>query len=192
MNDELEKEPLEKVLRQAQDDKQGESQGQEPDDCAKCPDYLAGWKRAQADYANLKRETDKEKAEFAMYANERLLERLLPAIDQFETALAFTPDTSSLPEDDKKKLTNWITGLQAVRGSWETVFKDIGLEKVPTDGAFDPLIHEAVAHEPSETVEEGNVVRAIQSGWRLNGKLLRPARVSVSKPVNKDPSATAV
>ncbi|MFA5185542.1 MAG: nucleotide exchange factor GrpE [Patescibacteria group bacterium] len=175
MSNELRQENQEEVLKQ-NDDVNGE--------CGKCAEYLSGWKRAQADYANLKRETDKEKAEFAMYANERLLERLLPAIDQFETALAFTPDTSNLPEDDKKKLTNWITGLQAVRGSWETVFKDIGLEKVPTDGAFDPLIHEAMAHEPSETVEEGNVVRSIQSGWRLNGKLLRPARVSVSKPTN--------
>lgn len=163
----------EENIGQAQDDKQAE--------CPKCVDYLSGWKRAQADYANLKRETDKEKAEFAMYANERLLERLLPAIDQFETALAFTPDLSSLPEEDKKKLTNWITGLQAVRGSWESVFKDIGLEKVPTQGSFDPLIHEAVSHEPSETVEEGNIVRTMQSGWRLNGKLLRPARVSVAK-----------
>lgn len=172
MNDELDTKDGEEVLRQAQDD------GEE---CGKCAEYLAGWKRAQADYANLKRETDKEKTEFAMYANERLLERLLPAIDQFETALSFTPDLTNLPEEDKKKLANWITGLQAVRGSWETVFKDIGLEKVPTEGTFDPLIHEAVAHEASDTVEEGNIVRAMQSGWRLNGKLLRPARVSVAK-----------
>lgn len=149
--------------------------------CLKCAEYLSGWKRAQADYANLKRETDKEKAEFALYANERLLERLLPAIDQFETALSFTPDLSNLPNDEKNKLANWIIGLHAVRGSWEAVFKDIGLEKVPTEGAFDPLIHEAMAHEDSMTIEEGDIVRAIQSGWRLNGKLLRPARVSVAK-----------
>lgn len=137
---------------------------------AKCDEYLAGWKRAQADYMNLKKDTEREKAEFSKYANERLLERLLPAIDQFELALEHAPAGIADP---------WISGLKAVKNTWEAAFHDIGLEHVPTDGAFDPLIHEAVGEEDGG--EAGKIVRVVRSGWRLHGKLLRPARVIISK-----------
>ncbi len=146
-----------------------------------CEEYLAGWKRAQADYANLKKENDREKLEFAKYANEKLINDLLPAIDQFESALAHAPDLRPLAEDQAKRIQNWITGVAAVKNLWESVFKDIGLERVPTDGQFDPLVHEAVGHVDSAELEEGAVAKVMRSGWRLNGKLLRPAQVMVAK-----------
>lgn len=146
-----------------------------------CAQYLAGWKRAQADYVNLKKETDREKAEFSKYANERLLSSLLPAIDQFEMALAFTPDVSSLTDDMRKKMENWFVGIKAVRAGWETAFKDIGLDQVQTNGAFDPQIHEAVGEEEDTERSSGEIIRTTQSGWRLNGKLLRPAKVILAK-----------
>jgi molecular chaperone GrpE len=146
-----------------------------------CEEYLSGWKRAQADYANLKKETEREKQEFAKYANERLLSELLPAIDQYETALLYTPDLSSLPEEDQKRLKNWIIGLHAVRSLWESAFMEIGLAKVSVTGAFDPNLHDVVGEEVSETISPGEIIRAMQNGWMLNGKLLRPAKVIVSK-----------
>jgi molecular chaperone GrpE len=142
-------------------------------------EYLAGWKRAQADYANLKREVERERTEFSKYANQRLLENLLPAIDQFETALDHLPDLSGIPEEAQKKLQNWFTGIKAVRSLWEMSFREIGLEKVATDGTFDPQIHEAVGEEDGD--EPGKIVRATQSGWKLHGRLLRPARVVIAK-----------
>jgi len=148
---------------------------------AKCEEYLAGWKRAQADYLNLQRESERAKLESSKYANERLLSALLPAIDQFEMALAFTPDLSAVPEADRKKLENWIVGLKAVRSGWETAFKEIGLEQVSTVGTFDPFMHEAVGEEESAERKSGEIVRCMQVGWRLNGKLLRPAKVTVAK-----------
>jgi molecular chaperone GrpE len=146
-----------------------------------CEEYLAGWKRAQADYANLKKENDREKLEFAKYANEKLINDLLPAIDQFESALAHAPDLRSLADDQAKRIQNWINGIVAVKNLWESVFKDIGLERVPTEGSFDPLVHEAVGHVDSAELEEGSVAKVMRSGWRLNGKLLRPAQVMVAK-----------
>jgi molecular chaperone GrpE len=148
---------------------------------AHCEEYLAGWKRAQADYANLQKETEREKREFAKYANEKLLDNLLPAIDQYETALAFTPDLSALPEDEQKRLKNWIIGLHAVRSLWEVAFDSIGLKKVQATGGFDPQIHEVVGEEVSTDVPPGEIVRIAQNGWMLNEKLLRPAKVIVSK-----------
>ncbi|MFH1078450.1 MAG: nucleotide exchange factor GrpE [Patescibacteria group bacterium] len=150
-------------------------------ECAQCAEYLAGWKRCKADYENLLKETERRRVEFTKYANEELLSVLLPAIDQYETALAFTPDVSALPEETQKPLKNWIIGLHAVRDLWETAFSQIGLEKVPTDGAFDPSIHEAIDQEASESVAPGNIVKVIQDGWRIRDKLLRPAKVIVAK-----------
>lgn len=147
---------------------------------AKCDEYLAGWKRAQADYLNLKKESEREKSELVKFANQRLLSDLLPAIDQFELALRFAPDTAELPEDAKKKFETWLAGIKAVKTSWERTFKDLGLEQVATDGAFNPAEHEAVSEEPSD-LEAGNITRVVQPGWKLNGKLLSPARVIVSK-----------
>lgn len=146
---------------------------------AQAEEYLSGWKRAQADYANLKKEHEREKLEYAKYANERLLDALLPAVDQYETALRYTPDITTLPDDEQKKLKNWIIGLHAVKSLWEGVFQSIGLEKVRVTGEFDPQLHEAVGEEPSGSLA-GQIVRIEQDGWSLNGKLLRPAKVIVS------------
>lgn len=147
--------------------------------CARCEEYLAGWKRAQADYANLKKEVEREKAESFKYANMQLLAALLPAVDQYEMALGHVPDVSALPSDDRTRIENWIAGIKAVRSIWEMSFQAIGLEKVPTNGAFDPTLHEAVGEEAWDT-SENDIVRVVQDGWRLHGKLLRPAKVIIA------------
>lgn len=146
-----------------------------------CEEYLQGWRRAQADYANLKKEQERERMENVKYANERLLSELLPAIDQFDIALNFIPETSGLPETEKKKWENWLIGIRAVRSLWEGSFQDIGLEHVPTDIAFDPNQHEAMGEEMQEGKTSGSILRVAQSGWKLNGKLLRPAKVILAK-----------
>lgn len=148
---------------------------------ATCEEYLAGWKRAQADYANLVKETEKRRTELSQFATEQCLARLLPAIDQFEVAMQHIPSLDAVHGTDRKKFENWITGLEAVRLLWDATAKEMGLESVQTDGSLDPTLHEAVAEEPSETVAAGNIIRTVQTGWRLNGRLLRPAKVVVSK-----------
>jgi molecular chaperone GrpE len=148
---------------------------------AQCEEYLEGWKRAQADYANLKRETEKERIEISKFANERLLSSILPAIDKYELALSHEPDLKEIADEHAARIKTWITGLKAVRALLETAFRSIGLEQVKTEGMFDPSIHEAVGEEPSEEVTEGNIIRVNQSGWSLNGKLLRPAKVIIAK-----------
>jgi molecular chaperone GrpE len=147
-------------------------------------EYLAGWKRAQADYLNLKKDTDREKQEFGKYANERLLEELLPAIEQFDLAISYAPDLETLPEEEKKRIGNWLNGIRAVRSLWMNTFQSIGLEPVTTEGVFDPQMHEAVGEEVSEGIEAGSIVRTMQGGWKLNGKLLRPAKVIISSQTN--------
>jgi molecular chaperone GrpE len=144
-------------------------------------EYLSGWRRAQADYANLKRDGERDRADSVKYANAALLERLLPAIDQYETAMRFAPDLSALPDDAHKKVENWATGLRAVQSLWEATFREVGLERVPTDGAFDPNLHEAVGETETEGVPAGNIASVVQGGWKIGTKLIRPARVIVAK-----------
>lgn len=147
---------------------------------ASADEYLAGWKRAQADYANLKKDSEREKMEFAKYANERLLQELLPAIDQFEMALRFEPELTGLPDEQRQRFQGWIQGLQAVKSLWFSAFQTIGLEKVAVSDVFNPQFHEAVAEEASDDTPPGGIVRVVQDGWRLHDKLLRPAKVVVS------------
>ncbi len=148
--------------------------------CPKCDEYLTGWKRAQADYQNLKRETDVERIERAKFANERLLRDLLPVLDQFGLALSFVPSTTTLPEGEKGTWEKWLVGIKAVQSLWDQAAGQAGLERVATDGAFDPQIHDAVAEEPSER-PEGTILRVVQPGWRLHGRVLQPARVIIAK-----------
>jgi molecular chaperone GrpE len=154
--------------------------------CATCEEYLNGWKRAQADYANLQKDMEKERTALRTYANEDLLHDVLPAIDQYDTALRHAPDLSTVPEPDKSRLENWLVGIRAVREIWEQAFDAIGLKTVRTDGEFDPEIHEAVNEEESDG-KPGTILSVQQAGWMLKDKLLRPAKVVVSSGGNNHP-----
>jgi molecular chaperone GrpE len=154
---------------------------EEKKECEKCQEYLDGWKRAQADYQNLKKETEKEKSEYVKFANEKLLHEFLPALDQFSLALGHIPKTDGLSESDKKIWDNWLQGIRAVRSLWDQVAADMGLEKIPTDGAFDPMMHDAVGEEVAEGKEPGKIIKVIHDGWKWHGKILRPAKVIIAK-----------
>lgn len=148
---------------------------------AQCEEYLAGWKRAQADYSNAVKERERDRAEYVKYANTSLLQSLLPAIEHFATALRFIPDTASLPEEAKKKWESWLVGLKAVQSLWEQAAQATGLERISAQGVFDPNLHEAVGHEPSTEVPAEHILRVTQDGWKLNGRVLRPAQVIVAR-----------
>lgn len=138
----------------------------------KCEEYLAGWKRAQADYANLKRETDNQKIEYVKFANARMLEELLPVIEHFNAAVASVPTSTD---------ENWLKGIRAVQSAMESALRGLGVEQVIAVGQFDPSEHEAVGEEAQEGTASGSIIRIAQVGWKLNGKLLRPAKVIVAK-----------
>ena len=150
-------------------------------------DYLAGWKRAQADYANLQKETESARKDFMKYGTEDCLLRLLPAIDQFEVALRFQPSLDAVPEGHRRPFETWMTGLQAVKSLWESAAKALGLESVASSGDLNPTEHEAVSEEAHDSIPAGQIIRVTQNGWKLNGKLIRPAHVVVSKGFSPQP-----
>ena len=148
--------------------------------CLSCEEYLAGWKRAQADYANLKRETDERVRSASTYAAERLVDRLLPALDQLESAFAFAPATEGIEPEIKKRIDAWIAGVVAMKSTWDQSLASIGITRVDVDGLFDPMLHEAAGETSDETKPDQAIVRVMRSGWRMNGSVIRPATVIIN------------
>lgn len=153
---------------------------------AQCEEYLAGWKRAQADYANILKERDRDRADYVKFANTSLLQSLLPAIEHFSTAIRFIPDATTLPSEVKKPWESWLVGLKAVHSLWEQAAQGAGLERISTEGTFNPAEHEAVGREVSDTVASEGIVRVLQEGWKLHGRVLRPAQVIVAASAEGD------
>ncbi|MCX7912362.1 MAG: nucleotide exchange factor GrpE [Dehalococcoidales bacterium] len=135
----------------------------------KAEEYLAGWKRAQADFINYKRRAEQERQEYAATANASLLQSILPVLDDLERALAQIPEKYA--HDD------WVEGIRLVERKFRAVLEANGVKPIAALGmAFDPALHEAVKQEKGE---EGIVIAELQKGYTLNNRLLRPARVVV-------------
>ena len=149
----------------------------------KCGELEANWKRALADYQNLKKDVARERAEMGQYATLRVVERFLPVFDNFNTAM------SHMPKSDDKTVVNWAVGVGFIQKQLEEALRDLGLTAIKTVGEkFDASLHEAVGEEtPSSTeegaggVQPGTILKEVQAGYEINGKTVRPAKVIVAK-----------
>ncbi len=132
--------------------------------------------RVMAEFENFKRRVVKEQAEQIRYGNEKLLEALLPSLDDLDRVLDHVaPDAS----EDVQKIAE---GIELVRKSLLATLSNFNLKEVPALGhAFDPAIHEAIATVESEGHESGNVMAVHRKGYWLAERLLRPAMVTVAK-----------
>lgn len=140
-------------------------------------EYLAGWKRAQADYANLKKETERLRGEYAKYAAADTIERLLPVLDALKKATAELPDCG-----DNAAAKAWIDGIGHVKVSLENALRESGISVIEEKGVpFDPSVHDALMREPSNSDGPDRVVRIIEPGYRLHDRVIRPAKVVVSQ-----------
>ena len=138
-----------------------------------CAEYLELVKRARADYDNLKKDTEKWKAEFAVYANENLLYDMLPIMDNFIEGLAH------IPESEKKE--NWVIGITYIKKQLEEVLKKYGVEPYGASGEpFDPHRFEAVEEVNDPEHRGGAIVKVIRYGYMLGGRVLRPGQVVIS------------
>ena len=125
--------------------------------------------RIQADFENYKKRVQRDQAETAERGTALLVEQLLPVLDNFDLALLSLEDADELVRK----------GVELVYADFVAVLERAGLERIPTDGTpFDPEVHEAVLHEPGSG--EPTVVETMRSGYRLKGRVLRPAMVKVS------------
>lgn len=137
-------------------------------------EHLDGWKRAKADYLNLKKQTDKEKAEIAQFAQATAVMEFLPVYDNLKRA------EQHIPEDRKSE--EWVKGIIHIQKQFEDVMKSLGLEPIPTVGQpFDPNRHHAVSKKPQEGVAPGIIIEELKSGFLWNDRVLAPAQVIVAE-----------
>ena len=130
--------------------------------------------RTAADLENLRKRTLREKEELRLFSASRVLEDLLPVVDNLALGLA----AAKQPGADLKTLTG---GVDMVLAQLKTALGNHGLKEInPAGQSFDPHQHEAISHAPSDTVKAEHVLTVVRTGYSLNGRLLRPASVVVS------------
>ncbi|HEX5013856.1 MAG TPA: nucleotide exchange factor GrpE [Candidatus Limnocylindrales bacterium] len=133
-------------------------------------------RRERADFRNYQRRVAEQRAADAEGARGRVLEPLFPLLDDLRRAFAEVPP--DLADDP------WAQGIAMLRSQLDTTLAGLGLEPVGTVGEpFDPTRHEAVHHEPDPTADGQVVDLVIRPGYRLGGRLLRPAEVVVRGPL---------
>ena len=141
-------------------------------------DHKADLQRLAADFSNYRKRNDAERIEFAKFAKADLITKLLDVLDGYDRALA------SVPEDVKGQ--PWVEGMWLVERKLRQILEGEGLEPVDSLGrAFDPYVHEAVAHVESDQ-PEGTVIEEHQKAYRLHDRVIRPALVSVAKAKNRE------
>jgi molecular chaperone GrpE len=130
--------------------------------------------RQAADLENYKKRAARERLEAATFANQALLQKLIPTLDALEMALA-----AAKPDPATQSLRD---GILMVSNQLKSTLAEAGLEEIDaTDKTFDPAIHHAVSQEESAQVPEGGVVRQVRKGYKFHSRLLRPAGVIVAK-----------
>jgi molecular chaperone GrpE len=143
---------------------------------AKADEHWDRLLRTTADFDNFKKRAAREKQEAIKFANESLLQKLVPVLDSLEMALAATQTT---PGEAGQSLQ---AGVNMIAQQLKGVLAEAGLEEVDATGKpFDPNLHEAVSQKETTEVPEGQVVQQTRKGYKLKERLLRPATVIVAK-----------
>ena len=152
------------------------------EECQKLRDeYLAGWQRTRADFLNYKKGELERIGELIKYADVGIILKILPILDNFEIA------EKKLPENLKKDEN--VKGILQIKTQIQDFLKSQGIEEIKSVGEkFDPHLHEVIEDVPSEALakegkktEPSTVIEEIQKGYKLNGKVIRPAKVRITK-----------
>lgn len=142
-------------------------------------EYLDGWKRAKADYLNLKKEMESQNKEIKEWMARVMLIPIISIADNFEKAFDELPD--NLKNDA------WVKGIESIKKQIEEYLTAQRVEPLSVKGEkFDPAKHEAIESvSPDDSIgvrgESGTVALELQKGYSINGEILRPAKVKVYK-----------
>jgi molecular chaperone GrpE len=143
---------------------------------AKAADHWERLVRTTADFDNFKKRAAREKQEAIRFANEGLIEKLVPVLDNFDMALTAVQNTGT---DSAQSLQ---AGISMIFQQLKGVLTEAGLEEINATGQkFDPNWHEAVSQQESKDVSEGQVLQQLRKGYKLRERLIRPATVIVAK-----------
>jgi len=152
----------------------------------KAADYLDRLKRLQADMENIQKITKRQLETVTSQASERLLLKLLPSLDALSQAVKIASSNDSLPRDEI------AVGLKMLQEQLSQVLETEGLEEIPAEGeTLDPELHEVVSYVETDEKPENRVLEEVRRGYKLNGKVIRPSLVVVSKKPKRPEPAEA-
>jgi len=130
--------------------------------------------RKQAEFDNYKKRIERERSEYIQFASAELMRELLNAMDSFDLAIHNASSDSGASD-------NMLQGLDLIYKQFQDTLARFGLKAIEARGQnFDPNLHQAVSTIPADDVAENTVVDELRKGYMLNGRLLRPAMVSVA------------
>jgi molecular chaperone GrpE len=143
----------------------------------KCEEYLNGWKRERADFLNYKKDEMERISELAKYANTEIILKIIPILDNIYLA------ESHVPEELKEN--KWINGFNQIKNQLADFLSKEGIEPIETVGKlFDPNTMESVGEADlvkSDLTKSGTVAEEVQRGYTMDGKIIRVAKVKISK-----------
>ena len=140
--------------------------------------------RVSAEFENYKKRSQREVAEFRKYANESLINTLLPLVDNLERAINSSSDDDA---SNRNLIDGVVDGAEMTLKETLKIFKKFGVQPIESLGKnFDPNLHEAVMQKESENAKENIVLEEFQKGYMIHDRLLRPAMVVVSKGKDKN------
>jgi len=153
------------------------------EECQKLKDeYLAGWQRERADLLNFKKEELERVGELIKYADVGLILKILPILDNFEIAARQNFPTENLSGQEKERINQIIQGFLKIKAQFQDFLKGQGVEEINCLGQkFDPNFMEIVEEVEMKDKESGIVIDEILKGYKINGRLLRPSKVRVTK-----------
>jgi molecular chaperone GrpE len=144
---------------------------------AKADEHWDRLLRTAADFENFKKRAARERQEGIRFANESLIEKLVPVLDNFDQAMAAAAQVGAADS-----ATSLQAGIAMILQQLKTVLKEAGLEEIDATGRpFDPNWHEAVSQKETTEVPDGHVVQQLRKGYKLRDRLLRPAGVVVAR-----------
>jgi molecular chaperone GrpE len=137
-------------------------------------EYLDGWQRSRAEFANYKKRTEREREELRAKIKGEILIRYLDVFDDLDRALL------DIPTDNENKA--WVEGIELIHLKLSAILEAEGVEQIQAEGEiFDPNFHEAISYEDTDEHQDGQVIEVIKQGYKLGDHVLRPAVVRVAK-----------
>ncbi|MBP6859460.1 MAG: nucleotide exchange factor GrpE [Candidatus Magasanikbacteria bacterium] len=151
------------------------------ENCEKCKaemeEYKSGWQRALADYKNLQKESADMRGVWAKASEQYILEEFIPVYENFKKAFAHKDAMT-----DEKSWKQWADGIGYIQKQFGDILKNYQVEEIQTAGEkFDPRYHEAIGEEESSEVESGIILKEVEGGYKRGDKIIKPARVIISK-----------
>jgi len=140
----------------------------------KANEYLDGWQRARADFANYKKRVERDQSNTYQLATGSVIKRFLEVLDDLDRALKNRPESG--------EGANWANGIELVYRKLISILESEGVVPMKSDGMeFDPNLHEAISSEQSDLHKSGEIIETLQQGYMIGDRVLRPAVVRVAK-----------